>query len=296
MIGLSKETKEKWEKFVEIINTALDVFLPCEKEEPQELYKAIRYAVFSGGKRLRPTLTLATAEVLGLDPKIVLPQACAIEMIHTFTLVHDDLPDIDNDDFRRGRPTVHKVFGNDIAILAGDALFACAFKTALRGSLSDEKKIKILKEITNALCYKGVIEGQVADIRSTTKKTTLEDILFIHTHKTGKLIEASVMVGVLASDVDGEVQGYFRKFGKNIGLAFQIKDDLLDAYGEEEKVGKKLRKDFNKASAAVILGKEKAEEMMFKLVEEAKESLRKAVGDRGKFLEEIADFIINREA
>ncbi len=296
MIGLSKETREKWEKFVEIINTALDIFLPCEKEEPHELYKAMRYAVFSGGKRLRPTLTLATAEILGLDPKVVLPQACAIEMIHTFTLVHDDLPDIDNDDFRRGRPTVHKVFGNDIAILAGDALFACAFKTALRGSLPDEKKIKILREITNALCYKGVIEGQVADIRSTRKNPNIEDMMFIHIHKTGKLIEASVMVGVLASDAQEEVQGYFRKFGQNIGLAFQIKDDLLDAYGEEEKVGKKLRKDFNKASAAVILGKEKAEEMMINLVKEAKENLRKAVGDRGKFLEDLADFIISRES
>lgn len=296
MIGLSKETKEKWEKFIEIINTALDIFLPCEKEEPQELYKAIRYAVFSGGKRLRPTLTLAAAESLDLDPKIVLPQACAIEMIHTFTLVHDDLPDIDNDDFRRGKPTVHKVFGNDIAILAGDALFACAFKTALRGSLPDEKKIKILKEITNALCYKGVIEGQVADIKYSKKNPSLEDMIFVHTHKTGKLIEASVMVGVLASDANGEVQDLFRKFGKNIGLAFQIKDDLLDAYGDEEKVGKKLRKDFNKVSAAIILGKERAEEMMFKLVEEAKENLRKAVGEKGKFLEELANFIITRES
>ena len=296
MIGLSKETKEKWEKFIEIINTALDIFLPCEKEEPQELYKAIRYAVFSGGKRLRPTLTLAAAESLDLDPKIVLPQACAIEMIHTFTLVHDDLPDIDNDDFRRGKPTVHKVFGNVIAILAGDALFACAFKTALRGSLPDEKKIKILKEITNALCYKGVIEGQVADIKYSKKNPSLEDMIFVHTHKTGKLIEASVMVGVLASDANGEVQDLFRKFGKNIGLAFQIKDDLLDAYGDEEKVGKKLRKDFNKVSAAIILGKERAEEMMFKLVEEAKENLRKAVGEKGKFLEELANFIITRES
>ncbi|MEO0138481.1 MAG: polyprenyl synthetase family protein [candidate division WOR-3 bacterium] len=295
MTGLSKEVKEKWDYYVELINTALDIFLPCEKEEPTELYKAIRYAVFSGGKRLRPTLSLATAEAFGADPKAILPQAAAIEMIHTFTLVHDDLPDIDNDDFRRGKPTVHKVFGNDIAILAGDALFACAFKTALRGSLSDDKKIKILKEITNALCYKGVIEGQVADIKSTKRKSTYEDMIFIHTHKTGKLIECSVMVGVIGADAPLEVHGYMRKFGQNLGLAFQIKDDLLDAFGDEEKVGKKLRKDYNKASAAAILGKEKAEKMMRELIDEAKKNLRKAVGDNGKFLEELAEYIITRE-
>lgn len=295
MTGLSKEVKEKWDNYIKLIDSALDVFLPCEKEEPSVLYKAIRYAVFSGGKRLRPTLTLAVCEIFGKDPKVLLPQAAAIEMIHTFTLVHDDLPDIDNDDFRRGRPTVHKVFGNDIAILAGDALFACAFKTALRGSLSDEKKIKILKELTNALCYKGVIEGQVADILSTRINPTYEDMIFIHTHKTAKLIEASVMVGVIGSDAPTDVYPYMRKFGQNLGLAFQIKDDLLDAYGDESKVGKKLRKDFNKASAARILGIEKAEKMMKELIEEAKDNLRKATRDKGEFLEILADFIINRE-
>ncbi len=295
MTGLSEDVKRKWDYYVNLIDSALDIFLPCEKEEPTVLYKAMRYAVFSGGKRLRPTLTLATAEIFGLDPKAILPQAVAVEFIHTFTLVHDDLPDIDDDNLRRGKPTVHKVFGNDIAILTGDALFACAFKTALRGSLPDGVKLKILKEITNALCYKGVIEGQVADILSTKRKPTYQDMLFIHTHKTGKLIEASIMIGVIGADAPREAHVYMRKFGQNLGLAFQIKDDLLDAYGDEKKVGKKLRKDENKASAAKVMGVEDAESKMRELVEEAKENLRKATNGRGRFLEEIADFVIERE-
>ncbi|NPB04420.1 MAG: polyprenyl synthetase family protein [Thermotogae bacterium] len=289
-----EEFKRIWEEYRKTVEEALNRFLPPEDDYPQNLYKAMRYAVFSGGKRLRPVLTLATAEALGQDPKALLPQAVAIELIHTFTLVHDDLPDIDNDDFRRGKPTLHRVFGNAIAILAGDALFAYAFRVATEGPLPAETKLQILREINDALSYKGVIEGQVADIESLQRDPTYEDMLFIHTHKTGKLIEASVVVGALGSHASSEKVASLREYGRNVGLAFQIMDDILDAVGDEKEVGKRLRKDFNRASAVRILGLERAKEEMDRLVREAVASVKESLGIRGEFLVAMAHFIKSR--
>ncbi|NPA79693.1 MAG: polyprenyl synthetase family protein [Thermotogae bacterium] len=286
--------ESRWERYRGLVEEGLEHFLPSEDEYPQSLYSAMRYAVFTGGKRLRPVLTLATAEAFGSDPKLLLPQAVAIELIHTFTLVHDDLPDIDDDDFRRGKPTVHKVFGNAIAILTGDALFALAFKVALAGSLSDSLKVRLLREINNALCYRGVIEGQVADIESLSKEPTYEDMLFIHTHKTGKLIEASVVIGAIGAGAKEEEVADMRRYAKNIGLAFQIMDDILDAVGDESKVGKRLRKDFNKASAVRILGLEGARREMNRLVDEAIGTVDRVLGKRGAFLKSMAEFIRSR--
>jgi len=286
--------KERWEKYRSLVEEGLDVFLPSEAEYPQSLYRAMRYAVFSGGKRLRPVLTLSVADAFGTDPKSLLPQAVALELIHTFTLVHDDLPDIDNDDYRRGKPTVHKVFGNAIAILTGDALFAMAYKVATVGSLPDRVKLRILREINDALCYRGVIEGQVADIESLQKEPSYEDMLFIHTHKTGKLIEASVVVGAVGSQVPEDKVARMREYGRKIGVAFQIMDDILDAVGDEKKVGKRLRKDFNRASAVRILGLEGARRKMDELVSEAVEIVDEVLGRRGWFLKEMAEFIRDR--
>ncbi len=272
----------------------MDAFLPSEEEYPQVLYRAMRYAVFTGGKRLRPVLTLATCEAFGEDPKAVLPQAVAIELVHTFTLVHDDLPDIDNDDFRRGKPTVHRVFGNAIAILTGDALFAHAFRVLVEGNFPPDVKLRFLKEMNNALCYKGVIEGQVADILSLEGNPGLEDMLFIHSHKTGKLIEASVVIGAIAGGAGEEEVAAIRRYGRNIGLAFQIMDDVLDAVGDEEEVGKRLRKDFNKASAVRILGLEGAKRRADHLIEEAVSLVEEVLGERGGFLRDMARFIGSR--
>ena len=286
--------KETWERYRTTVEEGLDLFLPSEDEYPQSLYRAMRYAVFSGGKRLRPVLTLATAEASGADPKLLLPQAVAIELIHTFTLVHDDLPDIDDDDYRRGKPTVHKVFGNAIAILTGDALFALAYKVATVGSIDDSTKVRVLREINDALCYRGVIEGQVADIESLQKDPSYEDMLFIHTHKTGKLIEASVVVGAVGAGASGDKVAMLRTYGRRIGLAFQIMDDILDAVGDESKVGKKLRKDFNKASAVRILGLEGARRKMNELIDGAIGVVEDALGSRGEFLKAMANFIRER--
>ncbi len=286
--------KEEWERYRGIVEEGLDVFLPHEDEYPQSLYRAMRYAVFSGGKRLRPVLTLAVAEAFGSDPKLLLPQAVAIELIHTFTLVHDDLPDIDNDDYRRGKPTVHKVFGNAIAILTGDALFALAHKVAIAGSLPDGTKLRILREINDALCHRGVIEGQVADIESLQKEPDYEDMLFIHTHKTGKLIEASTVVGAIGAGASEEEVASIREYGRKVGLAFQIMDDILDAVGDEKEVGKRLRKDFNRASAVRILGLDGARRKMDELVDGAIAVVDRVLGRRGWFLKEMANFIRER--
>jgi geranylgeranyl diphosphate synthase type II len=201
-------------------------------EYPPVIYDAMRYSLFAGGKRVRPILTLLSAKICGLKYIDVMPAACAMEMIHTYSLIHDDLPAMDDDDLRRGKPTSHKKFGEAVAILAGDALLTKAFETALL--CGKNKKIKpasviaAVSEMADGAGVKGMIGGQVVDITSEGKKISNKTLSYLHRCKTGALIRASVVMGALLSGADSKQVSLFRSFGEKIGLAFQIVDDVLD--------------------------------------------------------------------
>ena len=229
---------------VKIINDKIDHYLSGYGQSPQMLKKALVYSMQNGGKRFRPVLCALTAKSLGKSYEQVLPAACAIEFIHTYSLIHDDLPSIDNDDFRRGKPSCHKKFGEDIAILTGDALFAEAFNIILgyQESPADEK-VRILYEIGLASGAEGMVAGQIIDVFYAGKKITRKMLEYMHCKKTGKLITASVRCGAILSQATEEYIELFTHFAENIGLAFQITDDLLDLESTLEKTGKTTGKD-----------------------------------------------------
>ncbi|MGI5838998.1 MAG: polyprenyl synthetase family protein [bacterium] len=228
------------------IDAALDEFLPPADAYPAELNQAMRYSVFAGGKRLRPILTLAAAEAVGGSSEDALPAACAVEIIHTYSLIHDDLPAMDNDDYRRGKPTNHRVFGEATAILAGDALLAFAFELLARPGGAADKNLAVLREIAVAAGPAGLVGGQVMDIASEGCKADDATLFYIHTHKTGALFRAAVRAGaVLGGATDREIDCLTR-YAEQLGLCFQITDDILDATGEAAKLGKRVRKDAEK--------------------------------------------------
>ncbi len=240
-----------------------------------KLIEAMEYSLFAGGKRIRPVLMIATAEALGLKAKDVLPAAAAIEMIHTYSLIHDDLPAMDNDDLRRGRPTAHKVFGEDMAILAGDTLQAYAYEVLAAGFLSDglaaEKIVSITKKLATASGFLGMAGGQALDIAAGKDITTLKELQNIHKLKTGALltfcIEVPLIIAEPAENVVTDLTGYIEALGQ----AFQIKDDILDVRGSAQKLGKTPGKDSSsgKATYVNLLGLDKAEEYLLKETEKA---------------------------
>lgn len=281
-----------------IVEEALDKYLPPEESYPQTLYKSMRYSIYAGGKRLRPILTMASAEIFNKDISNFIPTACALEMIHTYSLIHDDLPAMDDDDYRRGKSTNHKVFGEAIAVLAGDALLTQAFEILSRDLTGESQKIKlnVIEEISKASGTNGMIGGQVVDLESEGKDVNADILKYIHTHKTGALIKASVRVGGIIGEATEEELAALTEYAKNLGLAFQIKDDLLDIEGEAEKIGKKTGKDSiqKKATYPAIFGIKGARE---KTQELYKESLRciETLGDRGYILKLIAEFLVDRD-
>lgn len=206
----------------EIVNQALDRCIPDENKEPKSLHQAMRYSVFAGGKRLRPILAIASFEAVGGKGKAILPVACAIEMIHTYSLIHDDLPCMDDDDFRRGKPTLHKVYGDGMAVLAGDALHALAFELLLQS-----KNPQVVYEVAKAIGTEGMIGGQVKDLEAEGKKVSLKQVEYIHTHKTGKLLRASVRAGAILGGADKATLSALSGYGEKFGLAFQKIDDIL---------------------------------------------------------------------
>ncbi|MDN5346915.1 MAG: geranylgeranyl diphosphate synthase, type [Clostridia bacterium] len=248
----------------QVIEAALDAALPPADAYPPKVHEAMRYSVFAGGKRLRPILVLAAAEAVGGSTARVLPAACAVEFIHTYSLIHDDLPAMDDDDFRRGRPTCHKVYGEAIAILAGDALLTLAFGVLARAAASARMEAPFLlaaiAELAEAAGSRGLIGGQVVDIESEGRRVTPETLEYIHRHKTGCLIKASVRLGGLLSGAGPWEMEKLSHYGENLGLAFQIIDDLLDVEGEFELTGKKIGADAarHKATYPAILGIEEA--------------------------------------
>ena len=280
----------------EEVNHWLDLFLPPEDSPPEKLHKAMRYSLFAGGKRLRPALVLASGEALGAKTEDLKPAACAIEMIHTYSLIHDDLPAMDNDDLRRGRPTCHKTCGEAVAILAGDALLTLAFRVLAESSARNSQLV-INEFSTAAGSLYGMIGGQMADIENEGMQVDARTLEQIHNCKTGALISASVAVGGIIAGASDEMVERLRAYGKRIGLAFQIADDILDVTSTSEQLGKTPGKDqaANKATYPAIIGLEASEARARELVDEAVE-LASGLGVDARVLEDLARFIIARKS
>jgi len=295
-LDLKKYLQEK----EDIVNKALDTLLPKEDEFPQRLHKAMRYSVFAGGKRIRPILAIAAAEVFGKTAANVINIACAIELIHTYSLIHDDLPAIDNDDLRRGLPTNHKVFGEAIALLAGDALLTKAFQIMSQPSaVSGQQSALILKsihEITKAAGSTGMVGGQVVDIESEGKEVAFPVLEYIHIHKTGELILASVRAGAILAGAENKELETITRYGEAIGLAFQIADDIIDVEGNKEDVGKNIGGDAKKGKVTYpsILGVDESRKRARELVDMAITAL-KDFDRKAEPLREIARYIVERK-
>lgn len=288
----------------EIVDRALEEFFPDLEdpgqatEAPSSLRRAIRHSLFSGGKRIRPILAIAAFEAVGGTGNSILPFACGLEMIHTYSLIHDDLPAIDNDDYRRGQPTCHKAFGEALAILAGDGLLTEAFRLMTQESSVDPKTVlSIVHEIARASGISGMVGGQVVDIESEGKEVSFPTIEYIHNHKTGSLITTSVRTGVKLGGGNDETLQAFTHFGERIGLAFQIVDDILNVEGKAEILGKSTGSDQSKHKATYpsLLGIEESKKRAFTLMESALNALH-PFGSEVEPLRGIAKYIVLRES
>lgn len=268
---------------------------------PEKLKEAMEYSLFAGGKRLRPIFLLEFAKAFGENIESCIPLACAIEMIHTYSLVHDDLPAMDNDDYRRGKLTNHKVYGEDMAILAGDSLLNYAFEIMIDFSLSlagqeQINYLKAVKEITTAAGPSGMITGQVADISNCNDKEKKETLDFINTYKTGALLKVSILAGPIAQGASQEIIDELSQYSEKIGQAFQIVDDILDVIGEQEKLGKQTRSDEknNKKTYVALYGIEKSKEIVDILIQEALKHLENCHVDNRNIVE-LTNFVCKRE-
>jgi geranylgeranyl diphosphate synthase, type II len=281
----------------ESIERALDSSL--EIERPEKIYEAMRYSLLAGGKRLRPILCLATCQLTGGTVEMAMPTACALEMIHTMSLIHDDLPAMDNDDYRRGKLTNHKIYGEDIAILAGDGLLAYAFEYVATQTkdVPYDRLIQVIARLGRTVGAAGLVGGQVLDLESEGKlDISAETLTFIHTHKTGALLEASVVCGaIIAGAGEGEI-AKLSEYAQNIGLAFQIIDDILDITATDEQLGKTAGKDLRaqKATYPSLWGLERSKAEAQGLIDRAIEQLE-AYGDLAIPLKAIANFIVARD-
>ena len=280
------------------IDSALYTLLPPESEPPSIIHRAMRYSVFAGGKRIRPILCLESARVFSDPPRGVLPVACALEFIHTYSLIHDDLPALDNDDLRRGRPTNHKVFGEAMAILAGDGLLTRAFEVLARAELSADRRADLVREIATAAgTVGGMVGGQVADVEAGGKPIDAAMLEYIHRSKTAALIRASVVSGAIAGGAENEDVERLRRFGENIGLAFQVVDDILDVEESSATLGKTAGKDASqkKATYPALYGLEKSRETARNFLERAHAELEPFAA-RAQRLHELADYLVARRA
>ena len=279
------------------VDRALDRFLPKEKTKPATIHKAMRYSLFAGGKRLRPILCLAAAEACGGEIEAALPSACAMECIHTYSLVHDDLPSMDNDDFRRGRATCHKVFGDGIAVLAGDALLTIAFEIAATAKPTRRYGMQqIISEIATAAGSRRLIAGQVADLEAEGQPVTRAGLRYIHENKTAAMLIASVRLGAMSANVKPDLLQAMTNFGAALGLAFQVIDDILDVTQTSEKLGKSAGKDVaaQKATYPAVIGLEKSRKEAQRLTNEAHAALE-PFGRRAETLRAIAAYLLERE-
>lgn len=278
------------------VEAALDGAMPVTY--PNKIYEAMRYSLLAGGKRLRPILCLATCEMVGGTIEMAMPTACALEMVHTMSLIHDDLPAMDNDDYRRGCLTNHKVYGEDIAILAGDGLLAYAFEFVVTNTrnVPGERLLQVVARLGRAVGAAGLVGGQVVDLESEGQSNiSLETLNFIHNHKTSALLEACIFCGgVIAGATESDLQRLSR-YAQNIGLAFQIVDDILDITATQEQLGKTAGKDLQaqKVTYPSLLGLEESRAQAQQLVQAAAVELS-SYGEKAKPLLAIAKFIISR--
>jgi geranylgeranyl diphosphate synthase type II len=285
-----------------IVDSALERYFPREEEFPSNLYKAMQYSLLAGGKRIRPILSIASFEAVGGRGERILPFACALEMIHTYSLIHDDLPAIDNDDYRRGKPTCHKVFGEAIAILAGDGLLTEAFRLMSNQPAKDRPSsdeglvLDLINEVARAAGVFGMVGGQVVDVESEGKAVDLPTVQYIHTHKTGAMILASVRVGAKLGGAKEEILEALTRYGESLGLAFQVVDDILNIEGKASLMGKKTGSDLSKGKATYpsVSGVEESKRRAKELGRLGVDAL-KQFGPEAEPLREIARFVIARE-
>jgi geranylgeranyl diphosphate synthase type II len=281
------------------VDAALDRWVPAETDNPPTIHRAMRYSLFAGGKRIRPLLAMAAAEAISDAPLGIESAACVLELIHTYSLIHDDLPALDNDDFRRGRPTCHKVFGDAMAILAGDALLTLAFEVLAKlEGVDAERRICLVRELATASgTVGGMIGGQVNDIEGEGKFPTAQLLDSIHRAKTGALLCASVRMGAIYAGATDEQLNALTNFGERVGLAFQIVDDVLDVEQSSEALGKTAGKDAQqkKITFPAVYGIERSRQMAEQERLEAHLAL-KMFDERAERLRELADLIVRRNA
>ncbi|HFJ9428144.1 TPA: (2E,6E)-farnesyl diphosphate synthase [Bacillus cereus] len=265
---------------------------------PNVLREAMAYSLEAGGKRLRPLLLFATLQAFGKERNLGVGAACALEMIHTYSLVHDDLPCMDDDDLRRGKPTNHKVFGEAMAVLAGDGLLTYAFQVIMayeQKEISAEKKVRLVLELAKTAGPEGMVGGQVADMEAEGKRLTIDELEYIHKHKTGKLLEFAVLAGAILSDATEEQEEKLLTFAKYIGLAFQIRDDILDVEGTEEEIGKPIGSDLSneKSTYTTLFTVDRAKEILEETIAEAKGAIS-SLQLQDEYLLSICDLIAKR--
>jgi geranylgeranyl diphosphate synthase type II len=280
------------------VDAALEKFLPSAATQPASIHQAMRYSVFAGGKRLRPIACLESARIFSSDVAPALHPACALEFIHTYSLIHDDLPALDNDDLRRGKPTCHKKFGEATAILAGDALLTLAFQTIGDTPVAPDRRVRILQEVSAAAgTVNGMVGGQVADLEAEGKNVGAEILEYIHQSKTAALIRASIVSGALCAGASDEDVARLRRFGHTIGWAFQVTDDILDVEETSAALGKTAGKDAaqQKATYPAVFGLKRSHEIAREMAGRAIAELA-PLGERAARLREIAEYLVLRRA
>lgn len=289
---LKRDIKEK----KELVNIVMDRFLPRKDEYPKQIHKAIRHSLFAGGKRLRPYLLIHTYLLFGNDIQSVLPVAGAIEMLHTYTLIHDDLPEIDNDDYRRGKKACHVVYGDDMALLAGDSLLVNSIELINSAELPEKLKLQLIREFTAETGGNGLIAGQYVDIVSEGKPANKKTLKYIHENKTARLLNLPIRFGCLLGNASDEDIKNMKIFGDKIGLAFQIMDDVLDVEGNQATLGKTIGKDESqkKMTYPAVYGLEKSKEMAEELITSARNRLEK-YGEKAIYLDLLANFMLTRK-
>lgn len=296
-MGIESYLRER----AELVHQALDDYTNRLEGIPSILKEAMRYSLLAGGKRLRPVLVLATVEALGKEAEKALPFACAIEMIHTYSLIHDDLPAMDDDDLRRGKPTNHKVFGEAQAILAGDALLTESFGLMAQGAihigLPADVTLRIIAEGARAAGAQGMVGGQVDDLLSENRQISLAELESIHRRKTGELIAFSVRTGALIGGADEACLASLTQYAYRLGLAFQIQDDILDIDGDSQLIGKPVGSDQanHKATFPALISLEKSRERLREITEQAKNELKGHAGLNPERLLQIADYLLTRD-
>ncbi|HVP58296.1 MAG TPA: farnesyl diphosphate synthase [bacterium] len=283
-----------------LVDQALERYLPAENTYPENLSQAMRYSVMSGGKRFRPILCIASFEACAGEGDAVVPIACAIELVHTYSLIHDDLPCMDDDDLRRGRPTSHKVFGEAVAVLAGDALLSFAVELVMREGprlVPPERIVRIVGDLFKAAGPEGMVAGQVVDMASEGKAADAETVGFIHRHKTGALIASAARCGAIAAGAIESVIERLSTYGARVGLAFQIVDDVLDVEGKFGglKAASGLDQKKQKMTYPVVFGLEESKAVAARLVREAKDAIA-PLGQAGLPLQLLADLVVNRSS